>query len=165
MLVQHEARLTRKIAIGDSLSACLALSELNPQNMAFGRKRLSGHILLPRYQKSPYTPPTRLRRRNALVQRIAKSTRKSQPSVASNYQADFYSQGIKRPAYTPPTRLRRRNALVQRIAKSTRKSQPSVASNYQADFYSQGIKRPAYMPPAFDGLYFSELAQVIFADL
>ena len=147
MLVQHEARLTRKIAIGDSLSACLALSELNPQNMAFGRKRLSGHILLPRYQKSPYTPPTRLRRRNALVQRIAKSTRKSQPSVASNYQADFYSQGIKRPAYTPPTRLRRRNALVQRVAKSTRKSQPSVASNYQADFYSQGIKRPAYTPP------------------
>ena len=30
---------------------------------------------------------------------------------------------------------------------------------------SQGIKRPTYMPPAFDGLYFSELAQVIFADL
>ena len=29
-----------------------ALSELNPQNTAFGRKRLSGHILLPRYQKT-----------------------------------------------------------------------------------------------------------------
>ena len=44
-------------AIGLSLSACLALSEVNPQNMAFGRKRLSGHILLSRYQKSPYMPP------------------------------------------------------------------------------------------------------------
>jgi len=56
-----------------------------------------------------------------LVQHEASFTRKSQPSVASNYQADFYSQGIKRPAYMPPIRLRRRNALVQRIAKSTRK--------------------------------------------
>ncbi|MEE0681621.1 MAG: hypothetical protein U0M20_05340, partial [Christensenellales bacterium] len=32
--------------------AVQALNELNPQNTAFGRKRLSGHILLPRYQKT-----------------------------------------------------------------------------------------------------------------
>ena len=106
------------------------------------------------FKGSAYTPPIRLRRRNALVQRVAKSTRKSQPSVAGNYQAGFCSQGIKRPAYMPPIRLRRRNALVQRVAKSTRKSQPSVAGNYQAGFCSQGIKRPARMSPAFDGLYF-----------
>ena len=54
------------------------------------------------HQKSPYMPPIRLRRRNALDQRIASLTRKTWPSVASNYQADFYSQGIKRPAYMPP---------------------------------------------------------------
>ena len=76
-------------AIGLSLSACLALSEVNPQNMAFGRKRLSGHILLSRYQKSPYMPPTRLRRRDALDQRIASLTRKTWPSAASGYQAMF----------------------------------------------------------------------------
>ena len=35
-------------------------------------------------------------------QHLARLTRKSQPSVASNYQAGFYSQGIKKPAYTPP---------------------------------------------------------------
>ena len=110
-------------------------------------------------------PPIRLRRRNALDQRIASLTRKTWPSAASSYQAMFCSQGIKRPAYMPPIRLRRRNALDQRIASLTRKTWPSVASNYQAMFCSQGIKRPAYMPPAFDGLYFSELAQVIFADL
>ena len=37
----------------------------------------------------------RLRRRYALDQRYASLTRKSLPSVASNYQADFCSQGIK----------------------------------------------------------------------
>jgi len=36
------------------------------------------------------------------VQHLARLTRKIQPSVASNCQADFYSQGIKRPAYMPP---------------------------------------------------------------
>ena len=36
---------------------CLtALSEFNPQNMAFGCKQLSGRVLLSRYQKSPYMP-------------------------------------------------------------------------------------------------------------
>ena len=98
-------------------------------------------------------PPIRLRRRVVLDQHNARLTRQSQPSVASNYQADFGSQGIKRPAYMPPTRLRRRVVLDQHNARLTRQSQPSVASNYQADFGSQGIKRPAYMPPAFDRLY------------
>ena len=69
-----------------------------------------------------------------LVQHEASLTRKSQPSVASNYQAGFCSQGIKRPAYTPPTRLRRRDALDQRIASLTRKTWPSAASGYQAMF-------------------------------
>jgi len=36
------------------------------------------------------------------VQHLVSLTRKSQSSVASNGQADFCSQGIKRPAYTPP---------------------------------------------------------------
>ncbi len=43
----------------------------------------------------------RLRRRNALVQRITSLTRESQLSVASNCQAGFCSQGIKNPAYMP----------------------------------------------------------------
>jgi len=37
-----------------------------------------------------------------LDQRIASLTRKSQPSIASNYQTGFHSQGIKRPAHMPP---------------------------------------------------------------
>ena len=53
-------------------------------------------------KRPAYTPPIRLRRRDALVQRIARSTHKTRPSAASSYQADFCSQGIKRPAYTPP---------------------------------------------------------------
>ena len=85
-----------------SLSACLALSELNPQKPAFGCKQLSGWLLLLRYQKSPYMPPTRLRRRDALDQRIASLTRKTWPSAASGYQAIFCSQGIKRPARMSP---------------------------------------------------------------
>ena len=35
---------------------CAAHREVNPQNMAFGRKQLSGWLLLSRYQKSPYMP-------------------------------------------------------------------------------------------------------------
>ena len=53
------------------------------------------HRSLSRYQKPAYMPPPRLRRRVALDQRDASLTRKSLPSVASNYQADFCSQGIK----------------------------------------------------------------------
>ena len=37
-----------------------------------------------------------------LYKHLARLTRKSQSSVASNYQSGFCSQGIKRPAYTPP---------------------------------------------------------------
>ena len=40
--------------------------------------------------------------REALDKRIASLTRKSRPSVASNYQAGFCSQGIKRPARMSP---------------------------------------------------------------
>jgi len=64
------------IAIGDSHRAYSAQCEFNPQKPAFGCKQLSGRLLLSMYQKSPYMPPIRLRRRNALVQRVAKSTRK-----------------------------------------------------------------------------------------
>ena len=106
---------------------CSALSEFNPQNMAFGRKRLSGHILLSRYQKTgvraAYSPSASL----SAVQHLASSTRKI--AIGDSLSA------------------------VQHLASSTRKSRPSVASNYQAGFCSQGIKRPAYTPPAFDGLY------------
>jgi len=52
MLVQHEARLTRKKGHRPFAKCCTALGEINPQNMAFGCKQLSGHILLPRYQKT-----------------------------------------------------------------------------------------------------------------
>ena len=47
-------------------------------------------------------PAIRLRRRVALGQRDARLTHKTWTSVASNYQAMFCSQGIKRPAYMPP---------------------------------------------------------------
>ena len=40
-------------------------------------------------KRPAYMPPIRLRRREALDQRIARLTHKSQPSVASNYQAGF----------------------------------------------------------------------------
>ena len=62
--------------MGDSLHACSAWSEFNPQKPVFDCKQLSGRLLLPRYQKSPYMTPARLRRRYALDQRIARLTRK-----------------------------------------------------------------------------------------
>ena len=40
-------------------------------------------------KRPAYTPPTRLRRRDALDQRIASLTRKTWPSAASGYQAMF----------------------------------------------------------------------------
>ena len=73
-------------------------------------------------KRPAYMPPTRLRRRVVLDQHNARLTRQSQPSVASNYQADFGSQGIKRPAYMPPTRLRRRVVLDQHNASSPAKA-------------------------------------------
>jgi len=51
-LDQRIARLTRKKGHRPFTKCCSALSEINPQNTAFGRKQLSGHILLPRYQKT-----------------------------------------------------------------------------------------------------------------
>ena len=49
-------RIARLKAMRPFAKCYIVLSELNPQNMAFDCKRLSGHILLSRYQKSPYMP-------------------------------------------------------------------------------------------------------------
>ena len=76
MLVQHEARLTRKTwpSAASSYQAIFCSQGIKrPARMS----------------------PIRLRRRNALDQRIASSTRKTRPSAASGYQAMFCSQGIK----------------------------------------------------------------------
>ena len=53
---QRLARLTRKKGHRPFAKCCSALSEFNPQKPAFGCKQLSGRLLLPRYQKSPYMP-------------------------------------------------------------------------------------------------------------
>ena len=103
-----------KIAIGDSRCACSAQREINPQIKTFGCRQLSGLNLLPRYQRPARMSPTRLRRRDALDQRIARLTRKI--AIGDSLSA------------------------VQHLASLTRKSRPSVASNYQAGFCSQGIK-------------------------
>ena len=57
--------------------ACSAHREVNPQIRPYGLSR-------------------------SAEQHLARLTRKTRPSAASNYQAGFCSQGIKRPAYTPP---------------------------------------------------------------
>ena len=94
-LDQRDASLTRKKGHRPFAKCCSALSEFYPRKPIFGCKQLSDWFSLSRYQKPAYMPPPRLRRRVALDQRDASLTRKSLPSVASNYQADFCSQGIK----------------------------------------------------------------------
>ena len=64
-------------------------SPLESRKTAFGLYCPVFHRLPPGYQKSPYIPPTRLRRRGALVQRIARSTRKIRPSDTSSHQAVY----------------------------------------------------------------------------
>ena len=64
-------------------------SPLESRKTAFGLYCPVFHRLPPGYQKSPYIPPTRLRRRGALIQRIARSTHKIRPSDTSSHQAVY----------------------------------------------------------------------------
>ena len=88
-------------------------------------------------KRPAYMPPIRLRRRNALVQRVAKSTRKSQPSAASNYQAVF--MGL-RPI------PRQRGLFVKSPLWNPEKQRLTFIVWLFTVCY-QGIKRPACMPP------------------
>ena len=93
----RESKSTTHAAHTPSAShrACSARCEFHSRKPVFGCKQLSDWFLLSRCQKPAYTPPPRLRRRVALDQRDASLTRKSLPSVASNYQTGFRYQGIK----------------------------------------------------------------------
>ena len=154
---------TENMAMGDSLSACAVFMGLRPKPRPRGlfvksplgnpeKQRLTFIVwfFIVCYQgiKRPaYTPPTRLPRREALVQRIASLTSltsKTRPLVASNYQAVFMG---RRPIPRP------RGLFV----KSPLGNPEKQRLTFIVWFFivcSQGIKRPARMSPAFDELYF-----------
>ena len=124
MLVQHEASFTRK-------SQPSAASSYQSGFCSQGIKRPA------------YTPPIRLRRRDALDQHNARLTRKTRPSAASSYQAVFMG---RRP-------MPRQRGL---FVKSPLWNPEKQRLTFIVWFFivcSQGIKRPAYMSPAFDELY------------
>ena len=101
------------------------------------------HRLLSRYQKTgvhaAYSPSASL----SAVQHLASLTRKSRPSVASNYQTVF--MGL-RPIPRP------RGLFVKSPLGNPEKQRLTFIVWFFTGC-SQGIKRPAYTPPAFDGLY------------
>ena len=88
-------------------------------------------------KRPAYTPPIRLRRRDALVQRIARSTHKTRPSAASSYQAVFMG---RRP-------IPRQRGLFVKSPLWNPEKQPLTFIAWIVILCSQGIKRPAYTPP------------------
>ena len=154
---------TENMAMGDSLSACAVFMGLRPKPRPRGlfvksplgnpeKQRLTFivwfFIVCSQGIKRPARmSPTRLPRREALVQRIASLTSltsKTRPLVASNYQAVFMG---RRPIPRP------RGLFV----KSPLGNPEKQRLTFIVWFFivcSQGIKRPARMSPAFDELYF-----------